>query len=191
MKRALGVCLCLALRVPRKRPSRSRSRVDFTETTLANGLRVQLVEDHGAPVIALNIAYDVGSRNERNGAHRLRAPVRAHDVQGLAERRRRRALLPGVLQRRLDERHHQHRPHAVLRDAAGEPARAGAVPRSGSHALAGDHAGEARQPAPGRAGRAPPARRQPALRPRRRALRRAVLRATSPTSTRPSARWRI
>ncbi|WP_168160110.1 M16 family metallopeptidase [Steroidobacter denitrificans] len=39
----------------------------FSETTLKNGLRVQLAEDHGAPVIALNIAYDVGSRNERKG----------------------------------------------------------------------------------------------------------------------------
>ena len=44
-----------------------KARVDFTETTLKNGLRVQLVEDHSAPVIALNIAYDVGSRNERRG----------------------------------------------------------------------------------------------------------------------------
>ncbi len=41
--------------------------VDFTVTTLKNGLRVQLVEDHSAPVIALNIVYDVGSRNERKG----------------------------------------------------------------------------------------------------------------------------
>ena len=28
---------------------------------------MQLVEDHSAPVIALNVAYDVGSRNERPG----------------------------------------------------------------------------------------------------------------------------
>ena len=42
-------------------------RVEFTEIMLENGLRVQLVEDHSAPVIALNVAYDVGSRNERKG----------------------------------------------------------------------------------------------------------------------------
>lgn len=42
-------------------------RVPFTQTTLGNGLKVQLVEDHGAPVIAVNVAYDVGSRNERKG----------------------------------------------------------------------------------------------------------------------------
>jgi zinc protease len=42
-------------------------RVNFTETTLKNGLRVLLVEDRTAPVIALHITYDVGSRNEREG----------------------------------------------------------------------------------------------------------------------------
>jgi predicted Zn-dependent peptidase len=41
--------------------------VSFQEVTLKNGLRVQLVEDHSAPVIAVNVAYDVGSRNERKG----------------------------------------------------------------------------------------------------------------------------
>jgi zinc protease len=50
---------------PKAQPS--AVRVEFTDATLANGLRVQLVEDHTAPVIALNIAYDVGSRNERAG----------------------------------------------------------------------------------------------------------------------------
>jgi zinc protease len=44
-----------------------KPRVDFDETTLANGLRVQLVEDHSAPVVAVSVVYDVGSRNERPG----------------------------------------------------------------------------------------------------------------------------
>jgi predicted Zn-dependent peptidase len=42
-------------------------RVDFKETTLKNGLRVITVEDHSAPVVALSITYNVGSRNEREG----------------------------------------------------------------------------------------------------------------------------
>lgn len=86
MKRAMnravcaGVCVCLAAAVTAsaaesKSPSgksasgagSSSVRVEFKEVTLANGLRVQLVEDHGAPVIAVNVAYDVGSRNERPG----------------------------------------------------------------------------------------------------------------------------
>jgi predicted Zn-dependent peptidase len=42
-------------------------RVDFKETTLKNGLRVITVEDHSAPVIAISVTYNVGSRNERKG----------------------------------------------------------------------------------------------------------------------------
>ena len=45
----------------------SNPRVDFKETKLGNGLRVITVEDKSAPVIALNITYNVGSRNEREG----------------------------------------------------------------------------------------------------------------------------
>jgi zinc protease len=70
--RCLGLCLALALQAAAavaatRTAEPAKVRVEFTETTLENGLRVQLVEDHGAPVIALNIAYDVGSRNERKG----------------------------------------------------------------------------------------------------------------------------
>ena len=72
MNRAVcvGVCAFLAAAIvsaaePKSKPA--AVRVEFTDVTLANGLRVQLVEDHTAPVIALNIAYDVGSRNERPG----------------------------------------------------------------------------------------------------------------------------
>src|SRR6476469_1880957 len=42
-------------------------RVDFKETTLKNGLHVITVEDPSAPVIAVNVTYNVGSRNEREG----------------------------------------------------------------------------------------------------------------------------
>ena len=35
--------------------------------TLPNGLKVHLVEDHSAQVVAVNVWYDVGSRNEREG----------------------------------------------------------------------------------------------------------------------------
>jgi zinc protease len=41
--------------------------VDLKETQLANGLRVITVEDHNTPVIAVNVTYNVGSRNEREG----------------------------------------------------------------------------------------------------------------------------
>src|SRR6185295_1235290 len=45
----------------------SNPKVNFKETRLANGLRVITVEDHNAPVIAVNVSYNVGSRNERPG----------------------------------------------------------------------------------------------------------------------------
>src|SRR5712691_4774766 len=41
--------------------------VDLKETRLANGLRVITVEDHNAPVIAVSVTYNVGSRNEKPG----------------------------------------------------------------------------------------------------------------------------
>jgi predicted Zn-dependent peptidase len=42
-------------------------RVNFQETTLKNGLRVITVEDQSAPVVAVSLTYNVGSRNERKG----------------------------------------------------------------------------------------------------------------------------
>ena len=45
----------------------SLPKVEFTDTHLDNGLRVLLVPDHSAPVVAIAVAYDVGSRNERPG----------------------------------------------------------------------------------------------------------------------------
>lgn len=48
-------------------PKAGGVHVDFKETKLKNGLRVITVEDHSAPVIALDVTYNVGSRNEREG----------------------------------------------------------------------------------------------------------------------------
>ncbi len=42
-------------------------RVSFTDGRLANGLRVIVAEDHLAPVVAVNIWYDVGSKHEEPG----------------------------------------------------------------------------------------------------------------------------
>ncbi|HEU4674151.1 MAG TPA: pitrilysin family protein [Candidatus Limnocylindrales bacterium] len=41
--------------------------VRFTDRRLPNGLRLIVAEDHLAPVVAVNIWYDVGSKNERPG----------------------------------------------------------------------------------------------------------------------------
>ncbi len=42
-------------------------QIKFTDYRLANGLRVILSVDHAAPVAAVSVTYDVGSRNEREG----------------------------------------------------------------------------------------------------------------------------
>jgi zinc protease len=41
--------------------------VNFTQYRLPNGLRVVLAPDRSAPVVAVSVTYDVGSRNEREG----------------------------------------------------------------------------------------------------------------------------
>ena len=64
----------------------------IAERTLANGLRVIVSEDHSVPVVAVNLWVQRRLPARDAGAHRLRAPVRAPDVPGLAPRRRRRAL---------------------------------------------------------------------------------------------------
>ena len=63
----LSLLFVCALAVSAQAQAPRNVRVDFKETTLKNGLRVIAVEDHSAPVIALSITYDVGSRNERKG----------------------------------------------------------------------------------------------------------------------------
>jgi zinc protease len=42
-------------------------KVTFTDTTLKNGLRVIIAEDHVAPVFSIAVSYNAGSRDERKG----------------------------------------------------------------------------------------------------------------------------
>ena len=68
VSKILSVMLVCALAVVSAQAQGARNvRVDFKETTLKNGLRVITVEDHSAPVVAISITYNVGSRNERKG----------------------------------------------------------------------------------------------------------------------------
>ena len=41
--------------------------INYTEYTLDNGLRLIVHEDHKAPIVAVNIWYHVGSKNEKPG----------------------------------------------------------------------------------------------------------------------------
>ena len=41
--------------------------IPYTKHTLANGLDVLLHEDHACPIVAVNVWYHVGSKNEKPG----------------------------------------------------------------------------------------------------------------------------
>lgn len=63
----LPLFICALAVVPGQAQTARNVRVDFKETTLKNGLRVITVEDHSAPVVAISVTYNVGSRDERKG----------------------------------------------------------------------------------------------------------------------------
>ena len=66
-KRFLSATLLCALAGSALAQTGRSMHVDLKDTKLANGLRVITVEDHNAPVIAVAVTYNVGSRNEREG----------------------------------------------------------------------------------------------------------------------------
>lgn len=45
--------------------TQSEGKINFVEFTLENGLHVILHEDHSTPIVAVNVCYHVGSKNER------------------------------------------------------------------------------------------------------------------------------
>jgi zinc protease len=63
----LLLIICALAVLPGQAQTNRNVRVNFKETTLKNGLRVITVEDHTAPVVAISITYNVGSRDERKG----------------------------------------------------------------------------------------------------------------------------
>ena len=46
-------------------PLAAQERIEFDDYSLDNGLRIILVEDHSAPVVTVDLWYDVGSSSER------------------------------------------------------------------------------------------------------------------------------
>jgi len=67
--RLLGAALAIGVAIAATVTVRAITipKVQFTETKLPNGLRVIVSPDHAAPVVSLVVAYDVGSRNEKQG----------------------------------------------------------------------------------------------------------------------------
>ena len=66
MKLRLAILFAVTGLVLAQTPSKV-TPIKFTDTTLDNGLRVIISEDHFAPVYAIAVSYKVGSRDERNG----------------------------------------------------------------------------------------------------------------------------
>jgi zinc protease len=67
MHRLVAILLVLALAAPAA-PAPVAATAVVVATTLDNGLRVLLVEDHRSPIVSFQMWYRVGSRNELPGA---------------------------------------------------------------------------------------------------------------------------
>jgi zinc protease len=67
MVRAIGRAVLPALAAVVCLGAGERPAVTFTDTTLKNGLRVIVSEDHTAPTISVAVTYNVGSADERTG----------------------------------------------------------------------------------------------------------------------------
>jgi zinc protease len=59
--------LCLAMLFLSLNASAAEVDINFTEYTLDNGLRLVVHEDNKAPIVAVNVWYHVGSKNEKRG----------------------------------------------------------------------------------------------------------------------------
>jgi zinc protease len=69
-RRAVGALLALAGLLTLNASSSASvrpPRLDYTMSTLPNGLKVVLLEDHSTPIVHAEIWYHVGSKNERKG----------------------------------------------------------------------------------------------------------------------------
>ena len=83
--RLLSLILLVALAMPAyaqdtnpvASPQEEASPIDipYEKFTLDNGLTVIVHEDRKAPIVAVNLWYHVGSKNEKSGKNRLRALV--------------------------------------------------------------------------------------------------------------------
>jgi len=63
----LAVAFCAGVPAQEKAPEVRPPNLAFTTHTLSNGLEVILLEDHGAPVINLQVWYHVGGKDEQPG----------------------------------------------------------------------------------------------------------------------------
>ena len=63
----LSLCASVLMAVSLASAQSKLPKVEFTETTLDNGLKVIIAPDHFAPVFSIDVTYNAGSRNEKQG----------------------------------------------------------------------------------------------------------------------------
>src|SRR6266436_4888048 len=63
----LAIAAALLLLTPVTHAAVRPPKLDYTMTTLANGMNVIFLEDHSTPIVHLQMWYHVGSKNERPG----------------------------------------------------------------------------------------------------------------------------
>ena len=123
--------------------------IPFTRYVLPNGLTLIVHEDHKAPIVAVNVWYHVGSKNERPGRTGF-AHLFEHLMFNGSENYNQdllRAAAAGGGDR--PQRHHQRGPHQLLPERPRERARSGAVARVRPHGPPAwrDHPGATRRAA--------------------------------------------
>jgi zinc protease len=64
---ACAAAAAAVLLVPSSEAAVRPPRLDYTMTTLANGMNVVMLEDHSTPIVHLQMWYHVGSKNEKPG----------------------------------------------------------------------------------------------------------------------------
>ena len=67
VSRSLALAAVLLLLTQATRAAVRPPKLDYTTTTLPNGMRVVFLEDHSTPIVHLQMWYHVGSKNERPG----------------------------------------------------------------------------------------------------------------------------
>ena len=155
-------------------------KLQYQRLVLPNGLVVDPAPGQVDADRARRAAVSRRLEEREAGPHRLRALLRAPDVQGLEERRARAAHLDHRVGRRAGQRLHQRRHDGVLADASGPIPAARAVDGSRPHGHASHRREDVRLRARSGEGRAPHAHRESAVRAAQRAhhlprLRRASL----------------
>ena len=127
---ASAVVAAGVLLVPASQAAVRPPRLDYSMTTLPNGMNVVLLEDHSTPIVHLQMWYHVGSKNERPGRTGF-----AHLFEHMMFKGSKNVEPEGhpsyvVQRRRPEQRLHQRRRDRLLGNRAGAVPSADPVARS-------------------------------------------------------------